>query len=54
MITDDQDLTLGSMAQLPTIQTLLNAGGANLTSHMINTPICCPSRATMLVRPQAG
>ena len=46
--TDDQDLLLGSMRALPHTARLLSQGGANLTQFRVNTPICCPSRSTML------
>lgn len=46
--TDDQDLLLGSMRALPHTARLLGKGGANLTQFRVNTPICCPSRSTML------
>ena len=46
--TDDQDLMSGSMRALPHTARLLGKGGANLTQFRVNTPICCPSRSTML------
>ena len=48
LLTDDQDLRLGSMQAMPHAQRLLNRAGANLTNFWVNTPICCPSRATLL------
>ena len=50
LLTDDQDLRLGSMVAMPyTREMVLGAdGAANLTNFFVNTPICCPSRATML------
>jgi hypothetical protein len=48
VLTDDQDLRLNSMQAMPHAQRLLNQGGANLTNFWVNTPICCPSRATLL------
>ena len=48
VLTDDQDLQLGSMRAMPRTAELICAGGANLTNHFANTPICCPSRATMV------
>jgi hypothetical protein len=46
--TDDQDLMLGSMRALPNVVQLIAQAGANLTHFRVNTPICCPSRSTML------
>ena len=45
-----QDLVLGSMEAMPyTRDVLLGQGGAvNLTNFRVNTPVCCPSRATLL------
>ena len=39
---------LGSMRAMPNTVKLLGEGGANITQFRVNTPICCPSRATML------
>lgn len=48
LVNDDQDLVLGSMKAMPNTVKLLGAAGANLTQFRVNTPICCPSRTTML------
>ena len=48
LINDDQDQILGSMRAMPNTARLLGEGGANLTYFRVNTPICCPSRSTML------
>eukprot|EP00041_Stephanoeca_diplocostata_P003934 m.39508 g.39508 ORF g.39508 m.39508 type:complete len:609 (-) comp14720_c0_seq1:149-1975(-) len=48
VLTDDQDLVLGSMQALPNIKRLIGDAGANMTQFRVNTPICCPSRSTML------
>ena len=50
LLTDDQDLVLGSMAAMPyTRKTLVGTDGAiNFTNFRVNTPVCCPSRATLL------
>jgi hypothetical protein len=45
---DDQDQILGSMRAMPHTTRLLGEGGANLTQFRVNTPICCPSRSSML------
>jgi len=36
------------MRAMPNTARLLGEGGANLTQFRVNTPICCPSRTTML------
>ena len=48
LTNDDQDQMLGSMRAMPHTARLLGEGGANLTQFRVNTPICCPSRSTML------
>ena len=50
LLTDDQDLVLGSMAAMPyTREILVGIDGAiNFTNFRVNTPVCCPSRATLL------
>ena len=45
ILTDDQDLLMDSMQALPAMTRLLDT---NLANHFVNTPICCPSRATFL------
>jgi len=48
LLTDDQDLRLGSMVALPYTQAHVGAAGANISNFFVGTPICCPSRATLL------
>ena len=50
VLTDDQDLRLGSMVALPFVRgEILNSNtGVNMSNFFVNTPICCPSRATLL------
>eukprot|EP00041_Stephanoeca_diplocostata_P025266 m.657476 g.657476 ORF g.657476 m.657476 type:complete len:563 (-) comp22713_c0_seq8:2129-3817(-) len=48
LLTDDQDLRLGSMQAMPSARQHLLAGGANISNFFISTPICCPSRAALL------
>ena len=36
------------MQAMPSTLKYLRAGGTNLTNHFVNTPICCPSRATII------
>lgn len=48
VLTDDQDLTLGGWTPLPRTRALIDAHGMMLENHFVNTPVCCPSRATLL------
>ena len=48
LLTDDQDLTLGGMTPLSFTKELMNSDGANLKNFFVNTPVCCPSRTTLL------
>ena len=48
ILTDDQDLTLGSMEALPRTQELLGKAGATLSNWFIHTSVCCPSRSELL------
>jgi N-acetylglucosamine-6-sulfatase len=50
LLTDDQDLMLGSMRRDGPMQNLMKHvvdKGANFTNAFAHTPICCPSRATI-------
>lgn len=46
ILTDDLDTTL--MPYLPQSNQLIGGQGAVLENHFITTPICCPSRASIL------
>jgi hypothetical protein len=46
VLTDDQDLKLGSMEAMPYTREHVVGEAVNLTNFFVNTPICCPSRAT--------
>ena len=48
LLTDDQDLRLGSMRAMPYAQKYLRDAGANMSNFFVHTPICCPSRTTLL------
>ena len=48
LLTDDQDLRLGSMRAMPNAHTFLTAAGVNMSNFFVHTPICCPSRTTLL------
>jgi N-acetylglucosamine-6-sulfatase len=48
LLTDDQDLRLGSNRAMSFAQQQLTSAGANLSNYFVHTPICCPSRTTLL------
>ena len=48
LLTDDQDLRLGSMQAMPYTRAHLVQEATNMSNFFVNTPICCPSRATLL------
>ena len=48
LLTDDQDVRLGSMQAMPTTRDVLVNKGANLSNFFVHTPICCPSRSELL------
>ena len=48
LLTDDQDLTLGGMTPMAFTKELMESGGATLKNFFVNTPVCCPSRTTLL------
>ena len=48
LLTDDQDLVLGGMTPLAFTKQFMESGGSTLTNFFVNTPVCCPSRTTLL------
>ncbi|OZC06151.1 hypothetical protein X798_06867 [Onchocerca flexuosa] len=48
IITDDQDIELGSMQFMPKTVHLLKERGVTFNSGFVSTPICCPSRSSIL------
>lgn len=46
ILTDDMDMTL--MPYMPKTNQLIGEQGATFENYFITTPICCPSRASML------
>ncbi|CAD5228434.1 unnamed protein product [Bursaphelenchus okinawaensis] len=47
-ITDDQDSLLGSMEFMPRTLKFLRKRGAEFENAFVSTPMCCPSRTTIL------
>ena len=47
LLTDDQDLLLGGMSPLSRSVSFLS-DGAYLKNFFVNTPVCCPSRSTLI------
>ncbi len=48
VLTDDQDLLLGSLDHMPRVHELLSEQGAFFTNAYVPLSLCCPSRATIL------
>jgi N-acetylglucosamine-6-sulfatase len=48
ILTDDQDMKLGSLEVMPKLHKLVAAEGVFFTNGFIATPICCPSRSTYI------
>lgn len=46
ILTDDQPVQ--TVAYMPTVKDVLLAGGVNFTNGFATTPLCCPSRASIL------
>ena len=44
ILTDDQDLKLGSMGALPVVTSLMTKQGLYFENAFVTTPVCCPSR----------
>lgn len=48
IITDDQDLRLGSLDYMPSVQKHLADQGTTFSKHYCTIAICCPSRVSLL------
>lgn len=48
ILTDDQDLTLGSLDHMPRTRNLIARKGMTFSNYFVPLSLCCPSRATIL------
>lgn len=47
VLTDDQDVHLGSLEYMPLVRKHLIEKGTQFTKHYCTTSVCCPSRVTL-------
>ena len=48
VLTDDQDLLLGSLDFMPATKQHFVSEGVTASNHFVSTPVCCPSRSSII------
>jgi len=48
ILTDDQDVLLGGISAMPTLNSVFRESGMEFPNAFVDTPICCPSRTSTL------
>jgi N-acetylglucosamine-6-sulfatase len=48
LLTDDQDVMLGTFDYMPHVKELLQGHGMTFVNAFVHTPVCCPSRSSIL------
>lgn len=47
ILSDDQDLAMGSVSYMPLLNKYLAEEGTTFTNHFTTTAVCCPSRVSL-------